>query len=279
VPNCTDAEVIQALKDAKIWDFVEKVTSYHSLIALFIRCAVWCIKIWDFVEQEPDQLLSVLQEGGSNLSGGQRQRLAIARAMVRRPDVILLDEATSALDNESEALVQEALDVLARKGSALVIAHRLSTIMDSEKIVVLGSAKDGRRQGTAVEEGTHAELLAKVTEGEDDGSSSDEDDEAEAAKAKAAAVANQSTNPFKAEPYKSKDEQSTAPEEGEPKKAKPHKTSYKRLWNAATGENDARMSIEKMEEKAGKLEEEVARIQKRLQRRKAKREARGASKN
>ena len=69
--------------------------------------------------------------------------------------------------------VQEALDILARKGSALVIAHRLSTIMDSEKIVVVGSAKDGEKQGTVMESGTHEELLAKTTPGE----AEEEDDE------------------------------------------------------------------------------------------------------
>merc|ERR1719240_1612361 len=90
--------------------------------------------------------------GGSNLSGGQKQRLAIARAIIPPPDVILLDEATSALDNANEALVQKALDELAREGSALIIAHRLSTIKDADKIVVVD-------RGRAVEIGTHDELL------------------------------------------------------------------------------------------------------------------------
>jgi len=279
--NATDGEIIQALKDAKIWEFVEK---------------------------EPDQLLSVLQEGGSNLSGGQRQRLAIARAMVRRPDVILLDEATSALDNESEALVQEALDVLARKGSALVIAHRLSTIMDSDKIVVVGSAKDGPLQGTVVEQGTHSELLARCgTKTGDTGqvisddSSSSDDDEADLA----CQTQKVNTNANALDVYMSKDgdgkrttvttavrsttllmddagseldmsvdtTQHADKNEGRSRTQSSKKTSYSRLWNAATGENEAGMSDNKLAEKARKLTAELDRLEKKIQRRKAKRVA------
>ncbi|GAA2299364.1 ABC transporter ATP-binding protein/permease [Streptomyces kunmingensis] len=108
----------------------------------------------EFVRRLPDGLDTVVGERGARLSGGQKQRLAIARALIRDPRVLVLDEATSALDNRSEALVQEALARLVHGRTVFVVAHRLSTIQGADRIVVMA---DGR----IAETGTHTELLAR----------------------------------------------------------------------------------------------------------------------
>ncbi|MDE0562861.1 ABC transporter ATP-binding protein [Exiguobacterium sp. B2(2022)] len=107
---------------------------------------------WSFIEVMPNQLETEIGERGIRLSGGQRQRLAIARALLRNPQILLLDEATSSLDSESERVVQEALDRLMVGRTTLVIAHRLSTVRHANQIVVL---EDGRISGI----GKHEQLL------------------------------------------------------------------------------------------------------------------------
>jgi len=108
----------------------------------------------EFVRSLPKQLDTPLGESGTLLSGGQRQRLAIARALVRNPHLVILDEATSALDTESERLVQEALVRLTKGRTTLIVAHRFSTIRHAHRIVVL-------HKGKIVEQGTQVELMAR----------------------------------------------------------------------------------------------------------------------
>lgn len=109
---------------------------------------------WEFIERLPQDLDTFVGENGLKLSGGQRQRLAIARAILRDPPILILDEATSALDSESEKLVQQALANLMKARTTLVIAHRLSTVQHADRLVVMN-------RGRIEEIGTHAELLQK----------------------------------------------------------------------------------------------------------------------
>jgi ATP-binding cassette subfamily B protein len=125
--DATDAEIEEAAKAARI---------HEEIVAL------------------PEGYDYVAGELGSRLSGGQIQRLTLARAFVRRPELLFLDEAMSALDTRTERLVQEAIEALEKGCTTFVIAHRLSTVRDADQILVL----DG---GRLVERGTHTDLLAQ----------------------------------------------------------------------------------------------------------------------
>jgi subfamily B ATP-binding cassette protein MsbA len=126
--NITEAEVIEAAKRANAYEFILNL---------------------------PKGFETELGDRGVLLSGGQKQRMAIARALLRDPEILILDEATSALDTVSEQLVQEAINELSQSKTSLVIAHRLSTVHRADQIAVLD-------QGKIVELGTHEQLMEKA---------------------------------------------------------------------------------------------------------------------
>jgi subfamily B ATP-binding cassette protein MsbA len=119
-----------------------------------IRAAARAANAADFIEALPEGYRTQVGERGVKLSGGQQQRIAISRALLRNPRILILDEATSSLDQTSEQMVHQALRVLMQGRTALIIAHRLSTIRDADRILVIN---DGR----IVEEGTHDQLMAR----------------------------------------------------------------------------------------------------------------------
>lgn len=123
--NISESEIIKAAKDSHAWEFIQSL---------------------------PDGLDTLIGDKGSNLSGGQKQRIAIARAFLKNAPILIMDEATSALDNQSEAMIQLAIEKLRQNRTVIIIAHRLSTIESADQIVVL-------QKGKLSEQGTHKELL------------------------------------------------------------------------------------------------------------------------
>jgi len=108
----------------------------------------------DFIMSQPDGYDTMLGERGVNLSGGQAQRVALSRAFLKDPGILILDEATSALDSETENLIKESLNRLMANRTTFMIAHRLSTVVKADKILVL-------QRGQIVEIGSHSQLLEK----------------------------------------------------------------------------------------------------------------------
>ncbi len=117
-----------------------------------VRAAARLAHADGFISAMPDGYETVVGDRGTRLSGGQRQRIALARALVRDPQILILDEATSALDSESERLIQESIHSMAHKKTIILIAHRLSTVVNADKTVVIG-------RGRVLGEGTHVSLM------------------------------------------------------------------------------------------------------------------------
>lgn len=167
---CIDNIDIQTLDEISLREHITLIPQDARLFALSIKDNLLfgdehatleslqeiCKKasIYDFVESLPSKFETVLGQSGASVSGGERQRLAIARALLRKPSILIMDESTSALDSENELRVQQALEGLMKGRTTIIIAHRLSSIKNADHIVVLDS-------GCVVQEGSYHELVSK----------------------------------------------------------------------------------------------------------------------
>ena len=141
-------EIAALVKGAKAIGTLEKDISFEEL-----KNAAILAGAYDFIEELPQKFDTIIGERGRNLSGGQKQRIAVARAILRNPDILLFDEATASLDTKSEKIIQESVNKVKNGKIVFVIAHRLSTVVDSDKILVM---QDGKITGC----GAHQELLS-----------------------------------------------------------------------------------------------------------------------
>ena len=151
--------IVLAIIAAVIFIAVSAVNSYLAARSVTITMddvieATKKAQAHEFINELPLRYETWLEENGANLSGGQRQRLAISRAMLKKPDILILDEATSNLDAVTEKAIQETIDSYSEGMTTIIIAHRLSTIRRCDRIFVM-------EKGRIIEDGTHEELMKK----------------------------------------------------------------------------------------------------------------------